>query len=161
MAFLGFSNVQIKWTKTDSNLGTVVSKNHRQTQTTWTDIYSNNYYAEDLLSLELDIAATETYTLDFNAISYERLGFTLEKQWTKLKFLYIENLDTENYIDIGSSGLSYPLGIVCEDADIGPLGVYVYSDKAGIAISGYQKDFQLVNNSGSTISVRIVAAGEF
>lgn len=160
MAFLGYSNVQIKWTLEDNSLGNVVSTNNRQSNTTWTDIYTNNFYAEDLLSLELTLEASESLILDFSTLSYERLGFELVKAWTTLKFLYVENFSEADYLEIGDSGLSDSLGIVCDDANIGPEGIYVYVDKAGIPISSTRKNFRLVNNNADPISIRIVAAGE-
>ncbi len=160
MPFLGITDVKMKWENNSSDISAIVSQQSSSyNQLIWTDIYSSDYYIDDCFQIIFSLAATESKTIDFTNIEYDKLDKTLIKSWSSLKILSIRNTSEEDYIDIGRSGLSNPLLIVSSNMDVGPLGIFVYQDRLGYEITPSAKNLRIENNSDNTIEIDLCCGG--
>lgn len=160
MPLLAQTDVKMLWSQLNDQLSSVSNTNTSSNfSLIWTDVYTSNYYINDCFQMVFTLSPTESKTIDFTNIEYEKLGKTLIKSWSLLKIFSIKNNSSTDYINIGKSGVSNPILIVCSDMDIGPKGIFVYQDRLGYEITNSAKNIRIENNSSEDIEIDLCCGG--
>jgi hypothetical protein len=113
--------------------------------------------------------ATQSITVDTTGTTIDLTAMTggpgnAAVNFTKIKWLYVENTDATNTLVIGNAASNQWTGIISSTTATitirpGGCAVFVGQDATGMAVSGGSKSV-LFKAGASTVAIKIIAVGE-